>query len=559
MSHQPQTAAKNAADKRPDLEWIGLAALITGFLYLSVLFFIPAYFGGIDESCYMLQAKTLARTGQPVFHTKGPLLFVPENMVERSPDAFVAKYPGGYPLLAAVGYCLAGPPGAFYVNPLMAVAALLGSYFLARQWLGVPLALAGGVTLALHPMMLWHANGALSHMSETAFCVWGILLAVRWSNGSGWWTAMLAGLLLGYACSIRYTAALTILPVAVLVAQRFVRARPEDRRHIVPGIVAFAAAALVALVPLFIYQAAAFGSPFSTGYALTNESRAFSLHWFLAHAWTAIVTLNTPGYGLVVLFPLAIAWLGYALVRDRRRGLFLTAWIVPPLLLYMAYHWVPGVTHSANYLRFFFQLFPPLLVASLLLIERVTRGSAIAKKAAAILLCILALACFVASPGRTEFELSLAPARYAQEAAVLVNKNVPRGATVVGDATMCYFLLFATDDDIYNPDYFYDRWIQRHESDLQPGGIHVFNPLRAQRFFAALGSRRQPDLDARFAGILTQAAVTPKGAYLLTNAQSVTYWRQRLGPWMNLVPVQTSPYDQVLLKLLPRPAAKSAP
>src|SRR6476661_8793911 len=101
MQHENQKVAKPAAPRGPALEWIGLAVILACFLYLVSLFFVPAYFGGIDVSCYMLQAKTIAQTGQPLFRTNGPLLFVPENMVERALGAFVAKYPGGYPLLAA--------------------------------------------------------------------------------------------------------------------------------------------------------------------------------------------------------------------------------------------------------------------------------------------------------------------------------------------------------------------------------------------------------------------------------------------------------------------------
>jgi 4-amino-4-deoxy-L-arabinose transferase-like glycosyltransferase len=547
-SEEGEDARLEAARLGMMLEWAGLSVVVMVFVWLMWVSFVPAFFGAVDESAYFLEAKVLARTGQPVFFSPGRLAFTSENMIERAPGEFVAKYPPGYPLLCAAGFWIAGVKGAMAVNLVMGVAAVLGVFMLLRGFVSGMLALAGTVTFAIHPMTVLYATGALSHMAETVFCVWGIVAVLRWAKKGGAMWVGLGCFLLAYACAIRYTAALVVLPFLVLAVPRaLVLWRSRQWGKFLREFAAMAAGATGGLAPLLWYQWKAFGSPLATGYGLTQESVAFSWRWLTEHAWYALETLSRPGYGLV-LFPLALAWLVFGAVKDRGRGAFLAAWIVPPVVLYMAYYWFPAPEHKANYVRFFFQLYPPVIVAAMLLVERLARGRFALQIAAAVAVGLIAVASFLFGGARGGLDRTVT--LFPEAAAVTVNRNVPKGRPVLCDMHLSYFLVVATDAEIYSADYFDEEYVQRFAGSMGPGGNQVTDSLRARRFAEALGGRTQEQLDDLLREFLLERA--RRGMYLVTIPGRVEAWRERLGEKLELVVIERSAYEPVLLRMRAR-------
>jgi 4-amino-4-deoxy-L-arabinose transferase-like glycosyltransferase len=145
---------------------------VVGILILASLvlwsWYVPGYGAGVDEASCLLGAKGLATRIDPAYTSPDPTLFVPENMIESRPGVFYPTYPIGYPLLAAVGYRLGGPEGAFVVNPVLTLAALLGAFFLARLFLDDLFALAATLVLGAHPSVLHYGVAAMSHASDLA-------------------------------------------------------------------------------------------------------------------------------------------------------------------------------------------------------------------------------------------------------------------------------------------------------------------------------------------------------------------------------------------------------
>jgi hypothetical protein len=124
-----------------------------------------------------------------------------------------AKYPFGYSLMAAIGLALHGFDGIYFVNPLCTVLACYFAYFLFRQAVSPFMSLLGVVWLACNPLVLVYANDSNSHAS-TLFCVcvgfWGLVSWVRTRQN---WRAWIGGFFLGYACTVRYSEFLLVLPV----------------------------------------------------------------------------------------------------------------------------------------------------------------------------------------------------------------------------------------------------------------------------------------------------------------------------------------------------------
>jgi hypothetical protein len=138
-----------------------------------------------------------------------------------------AKYPFGYSLMAAIGLALHGFDGLYIVNPLCTVLACYFAYFLFRQAVSPFMSLLGVLWLACNPLVLIYANDSNSHAS-TLFCVcvgfWGLISWVRLRQN---WRAWIGGFFLGYACTIRYSEFLLVLPVlfAALLNLRFTQPR----------------------------------------------------------------------------------------------------------------------------------------------------------------------------------------------------------------------------------------------------------------------------------------------------------------------------------------------
>ncbi len=244
----------------------------------------------------------------------------------------------GLPLLYAMVFWIFGAGKgvtlAFLVSPIGAVIAVLGMFYLARLVAGPFAAAMAAILLGTSQIMLAYADNPNSHASCVACGVWGMFFLVRWWQSGGWWRGALAGFLLGYACLIRYSEGLLIVPivVAVLFRMRWGEWRSYFR-NAVPvlmwGVVVGA---------LLYFNKHNMGT--WTGYDSTNESEfgeAFT--WGkLSTTWEQMLrTLYDTG--LFFVFPVGVAGLGMLVRKNVGVGLMVLAWFVPVgVALYTSYY-----------------------------------------------------------------------------------------------------------------------------------------------------------------------------------------------------------------------------
>jgi hypothetical protein len=404
----------------------GVAAL---FLAYALVLFHHTVFavGGSDSSGYMNAARLLSEgrvttgirglerlgLGPEFAQTFIPLGFSPGS---RS-GTMSGSYPPGLPIHMAVAGLLGGWNRApFFVSPIAALACLVLIYVLGRDLRLPPaLALAGSALLGFAPVFVFQAVQPMSDVVATAWALMAILAAYK-SRGrtSGPWAA-LAGAAFGIGVLVRPTNALAILPV--LLALPF-RAKT---------LLAFAAGGAPFATFQLAYGAAAFGSPWTTGYrSLLSEGMAVSN--FPARArhyavWTA--RLLSP------LVPLG--WT--ALAADRRvtprdRWILLT-WFAAFFLFYSFY--APYETWW--YTRFLLPGYPALILGALLVTRDFVVGVRLPAKtwrvSAALALVFLALAVEIRYVTKKEVHKFYKGERIHPEACAMARRRLPPNAIVL--------------------------------------------------------------------------------------------------------------------------------
>jgi hypothetical protein len=251
---------------------------------------------------------------------------------------------------------------AYLVCPMCTLLGLVATFQLVRLVAGSFGAILAMIAVACSPVTLELANNSNSHASSL-FCVsWGMFLLIRWWQSGGTARACLAGFLLGYAVTIRYTEGLLLLP---LVLAALLRAPWRCRRAMIETALLLAWWAIPVMF-LLCFNLGAFGS--LTGYDSTNESTGFSWQYFQTH-WDT-TTRQFYNSGLFFILPVAVAGLVVMFVQHWRMALLLASWIVPSLIVYTAYYWAPDNVTTA-YLRFYLTIFPALAMAGFWLMARV--------------------------------------------------------------------------------------------------------------------------------------------------------------------------------------------
>lgn len=337
--------SKYGIARRPGLVLLGLLLACLGYVLIR---HVDACAGGSDSSGYMNQARLLAqgRIHVPVRALPGlkagdfseflysPLGFRPDR------DTIVPTYPIGLPLLIAAAAAILGwSQAANVVIVLHALAAIVLIYALARamtiRWRG---ALVAAVCLGASPLFLFFS---LQTMSDTPALTW--VCATAWTawrarERGGWWP-----LWTGFCFSV----AVLIRPTDVLLAPALVIAWwPLWHRRTLLGILG----GLPGAAALLIYNQAAYGSAFATGYGeagtlfqsgVVEQTALHYLYW--------LPLLFTPA---VVCFPLLV-------LRPTRAACFLLVWAAAYLGFYVCYYH----THEAWwYLRFILPAAPALIL-----------------------------------------------------------------------------------------------------------------------------------------------------------------------------------------------------
>ena len=281
----------------------------------------------------------------------------------------------------------------FLVSPISVALAVLGMFFLTRIVAGSFYGLMAMIVLATGYTTLELATIPSSHAPALVMVVWGMFFLLRWSQTGKWWRGMLAGLLLGYAVTIRYTEALLLFPLYPLdqvlrdtavknypiawTIIRCIRLLPIGPLGIAvicsirwTRIKSYFLAAIpivswgLVVGGLVSYNWFAMGS--ATGYDSTNESLGFSTKEFLSKWDFSIQQIYS--YAMFLTLPLGLMGIGLMFKKSGRLGSMFLLWFLPGTLLYNAYYWGQNI-QGVGFLRFFLTLLPPLIVGCMWLLN----------------------------------------------------------------------------------------------------------------------------------------------------------------------------------------------
>ena len=294
----------------------------------------------MDPDGYLMLAKHIANGGPLAVKENDPFMYQSHVWVENSDGEVAPKFAPGYPVLLAIAYLLGGDDAMFLVSPVMGLLMLVGAYFLFRLWMSRLAALAAVFCLATNAMVLVYSGYLLTHASNACFAVWGMFFLWRWVRGSGRIPAAVAGLLLGTAVTMRHTSILLGIVVFAAIVVRWRRARPGQgySRPLVAEAMLLLGAYGFVLLLLGLYDWFIFGSPFTSGYALSGEQYALSLRNIPNHLRTLLKGLNFEG--LFLSFPIGLV--GLLLAGPTGESLMRVLWFAPLCLFYAAYYWAPG-------------------------------------------------------------------------------------------------------------------------------------------------------------------------------------------------------------------------
>lgn len=313
--------------------------------------------GGSDSSGYANAAKLLSegkvlariealdRFDLPdrFLHAFLPLAFVPGP----EPRTMAPFYPVGMSLhMAAAGLLAGWGLGPFLVSPLAALGCLVLTFLLGRE-VGLPRSASLGAAgiLGACAVFLYQALQPMSDVVATFWCAAAVLAALYARRRPAW--AAAAGVAFGIAVLVRPTAAL-LLPALLL-------ALPTRGR----SFLLFIAGGLPVAALLLVYNGAAYGGPFKTGYVETGQLGGFALRHFPArfsHYVGWLVRMLSP---LVPLGWAALPFLRRVPLRDRA---LLFWWFAAFFLLSCFY--LPYETWW--YTRFLLPGLPALILGALL-------------------------------------------------------------------------------------------------------------------------------------------------------------------------------------------------
>ena len=431
---------------------LGLAVALLAF-YGSVLWkHTAAIAAGSDSSGYLNHARLLAAG-----HVHLEPREVPGLPSSQAPDelymslgfkpawdhkGLVPTYPVGLPLLILAAKPLAGwAHAADAILLLHSLAGIALVYVLARDLgLGRRWAALGSLILALSPVYLFMSLVAMSDVPSLVWTTLAVVAALR-SRGRAPW-ALLAGFALALDVLLRPTNVLAFIPVALALGR-------SPRRWLLlalgglPGAVFYGAHSL-----------SAYGSLFTTGYGNTSSSFSWaSVPVTLAHYARWLPALFTPAVVLCLALPVerrvtaSIRWL-------------LGSWI----LAYGAFYSTYTITHETWwYLRFLLPAVPAILVASLLVLDRLCeRLPQFLDPGRFLPAFAVALALVVFAERRQERELH--PLSVGDEELVYGRATDWMKAHVPGDA-VC-LAMQASGALVYYTDFTFIRWDALHPSNV---------------------------------------------------------------------------------------------
>ncbi len=521
-----------------------------------------AYYQGTDENGYLLTAKRLALHGDIAKRTADQNEFVSGNWVEAKDGVYYAKYPIGYPLLCTLALKFGGDAAVFLVNPILAVLAVVGIFFLGRSMVNDFAGALAAIFLATNPMHGFYGISALSHSGAICFAVWGMLFVWRWAERGGWWNAILGSALTAYAVSVRYTEALLALPALAMVVWRCVEvwrkvrsdavrrsSEPPSESNETPDgvttnrvyplstvpwgqLATMLAVAFIVLSPLIVQHMIAYGKPWVSGYTLCGEDTGFGWKWFEKNWRLMLGRLDFPG--LFLLFPLGIAGLCYLLVYRVKLGVFLALWTLPGLLLYTSYYWAPE-GEGPSYIRFFVSIFPPLIVGAVALLCQAVPS----RPGWNVALGLFALLVAGVNLHETTRQLDRRSEglRFSKQLCDQIRERIPGSSVILSEEHALNFIEYAGDYRLYSSG-FYDRGaMQSKIKVLRDDEPHPFHRAKAKDIEKWLGKKTDTQLNEALCDELGKHIESGRRVFVVTSQGSFARWRGRLSERYQFQPV----------------------
>ncbi|MFI5378089.1 MAG: glycosyltransferase family 39 protein [Tepidisphaerales bacterium] len=547
-------ASREPRGKRLLFGLLGLLVAAMSF-YWTWCLNAPAH-GGVDQNGYLVGGRNVAAGGtmkatqrNPDTGQLDPFMFVSPMWVGidmgTPVERFYPKYPLGLPALYA-GLLRAGgergrelplvgrrlPDGytlCLWLSPACMSLAVLACFGLGQILGGSYAGVLAALVFAASPVTLGLSTNPNSHASAVCCVAWGMLFLCWWWRGGGWIKGILAGLLTGYAATIRYTEGLLVLPLVYVVIER---ALPgllpwnwtglRDRYGIRPvkaptrwqrwqGLAVILGWALPVAI-LVIYNLRAMGT--LTGYDNTNESAigsAFKWEHFRVNWYTTVTQLND--IALAFVLPLGLAGLAWMFRWNFRLATAMLLWIVPGAIVYSCYYWAPQQELATRYMRFFLTIMPGLAVCAFAGLSRVSvvvegraAGSMASTVAAGILAALATVqGAYEALPAAESDAAGRQVLAYnAQAVKDLIHTaglKEEDAVIIAGDMQALDWLQFTTRARLYNASLFNERFIRAlTDPQRNPDDPDALDPHRRQ----ALKDRIEQMIEQRIGKPLAQ-------------------------------------------------------
>jgi hypothetical protein len=340
---------------------------------------------GSDPYAYAQMGVDLATRGT-VFHafplvgltydlgvSSFPIVHVGYKIPNDASRMATTVWPPGYAVATALAFFFAGETGLYLITPLLGLISLavVGwfaytvsriAYFVTaepsdairdtryeiRNTRYVIVAVTVFLTATSYQQVEWQMI-PMADIAAQLFSILALTLALR--AGGSLILAALSGLALGLAFDIRYTQVL-IAPAVALALWIDARCKMKDERSsfvfYLSSVIICALAALIAALPVLLYHAFAFGSPFHTG---SEELTNFSLKRLPETMLRALSELNAyREFGL--LTPLLLV--GVIVLARQSRQMFAV------LAIYVVVSFVFHVSYAYLRLRDILFIFPML-------------------------------------------------------------------------------------------------------------------------------------------------------------------------------------------------------
>jgi hypothetical protein len=347
-------------------------AVAVGFFTLAMWSWSPVR-PGVDENAYLVGGRMMADHLTTRFTPPDPFAFVSMMWVRTKEGNYYSKYPIGVSLLYAICLKVGGlfnRPGfgeklVYLISPVTMTLGLLATFMLTRMAAGSLAGILAMLLVAASPATLELANNEMAHGPAICFVAWGIFFLLRWWQTDKPWRGFLAGFLLGFAVTIRYSEGLMVIPIALamVLAIRWRRPKTILRTLIVPAGWILPVGLLALHNWCTIHKL--------TGYDTTNESTAFT--WVGFRDKWELMLHHLYNYAMVFWLPLGVLGVVLLFRASWRFALIITCWFVPVAILYSAYYWGSDLL-GIMYLRFFLSMFPAVALGAAFLVRSAATG-----------------------------------------------------------------------------------------------------------------------------------------------------------------------------------------